>query len=88
MKQSQKKLWQMGVSVGTAVLIFLAIFAALNSNVLAAPQGSNPKILVNEFYRDGNLTTGNVWTGVLLIKAYRGDNLKPSSSATQPAPQP
>ncbi|MBK7920242.1 MAG: hypothetical protein IPJ94_29125 [Chloroflexi bacterium] len=68
MKQSQKKLWQMGVSVGTAVLIFLAIFAALNSNVLAAPQGSNPKILVNEFYRDGNLTTGNEWIEVLLIQ--------------------
>lgn len=68
MKQSQKKMWQMGVSVGTAVLIFLAIFAALNSNVLAAPQGSNPKILVNEFYRDGNLTTGNEWIEVLLIQ--------------------
>ncbi|MCA9875943.1 MAG: lamin tail domain-containing protein, partial [Anaerolineales bacterium] len=37
MKKTQKVTLQLGVSMGTAVLIFLALFAALNPSVLAAP---------------------------------------------------
>ncbi|MCB8982366.1 MAG: ExeM/NucH family extracellular endonuclease [Ardenticatenaceae bacterium] len=68
MKKTQKVTLQLGVSMGTAVLIFLALFAALNPSVLAAPDGSNPQILVNEFYRDGNLTTTNEWIEVVLVQ--------------------
>ena len=62
MKQSQKKLWQMGVSVGTAVLIFLAIFAALNSNVLAAPDSPQAPLSndlrLSQVYGGGGGSTG------------------------------
>ncbi len=68
MQQTHKLAWRLGIAVGTAVLIFLAFFAVLNTSVLAAPTGSNPKILVNEFYRDGNLTTGNEWIEVVLVQ--------------------
>ncbi|MBP6473407.1 MAG: hypothetical protein KA773_23400, partial [Chloroflexi bacterium] len=77
MKQSQKKLWQMGVSVGTAVLIFLALFAALNSNVLAAPTDSTYQAppLSQDWSNTNLITTTDVWTGVPGIIGYRGDNL-------------
>lgn len=68
MNMQSKSLLRMGAAVGTAVLFLFSLFLALSPTAFAAPTGSNPKILVNEFYRGDNLTTTDEWIEVVLIQ--------------------
>jgi DNA/RNA endonuclease YhcR with UshA esterase domain len=64
MNQMHKTLWRVGFSVGTAVLIFLALFAVLNASVLAAPDSSSPQaplandIRISQVYGGGGGASG------------------------------
>ncbi|MBK8984724.1 MAG: hypothetical protein IPM39_01365 [Chloroflexi bacterium] len=77
MKHRHQPVWRVSMAMGTAVLIFLALFAALNANVLAAPDdGSYQALPFSQDWTDTSLiTTNDDWSGVPGIIGYRGDGL-------------
>ncbi|MEZ4645882.1 MAG: hypothetical protein R3E31_24720 [Chloroflexota bacterium] len=77
MNSRKSRLGQIGMAMGTAVLIFLALFTALNATVLAAPDDGNYQTLpFNQDWSNTSLiTVDDDWSGVAGVIGYRGDNL-------------
>jgi uncharacterized repeat protein (TIGR01451 family) len=73
MNSQSKSLFRMGVSLGTAVLLFLMLFAAMNPAVQAAPDDGSYQIppFSQDWSNISLITDNNDWSAVPGILGYR-----------------
>ncbi len=67
-------IWSLAVLV--AITLFIITLAILSGEVSATPSGSNPKIIINEFYRGTELSNGDEWIEVVLIQDLTSTELE------------